>query len=272
MPEPTITLAQEQIDFFHREGYLAIEAITTQEEVARMRVIYDRLFENRAGREEGNQFDLAGTDEDDQEAKLPQILGPSRYEPELKDSLYFANAFAISTQLLGEGTVPMGDHAILKPARQGAPTPWHQDEAYWNPELEYFSLSVWMPLQEATLENGCMQFIPGSHLWEVQPHHTINHDPRIHGLEADEIDDSNAVACPMPPGGATFHLSRTFHYTSSNRTDQPRRAYILGFGHPPKKRETTRDFHWNRTKRTPREERAIKATGKNEEPMKKPIM
>lgn len=257
--EPTIVLCEEQIAFFHENGYLAIPEITTQAEVARMREIYDRAFAARVGRAEGNQFDLAGTDEEGKEASLPQILGLSRYEPELADSLYRANALAISMQLLGPEARFTGDHAILKPAFHGAPTPWHQDEAYWGADFDYNALSVWMPLQEANLENGCMQFIPGSHRLEVQPHHSIGHDPRIHGLEIDSIDDSTAVACPLPAGGATFHLSRTMHYTSPNNSPYPRRAYILTHGVPPRRRETPRDFYWNSRKITARDQRAKQA-------------
>lgn len=251
-----IRLNVEQIEFFHREGYLAIDAITTQDEIALLRQVYDRIFAERAGREEGNQFDLAGADEEGREAALPQILNPSKYAPELAQSLYMKNAHAICKQLLGEGAVFMGDHAILKPAHHGAPTPWHQDEAYWAPHLDYNSISVWMPLQEATPENGCMYFVPGSHRWEVLPHHPINHDPRVHGLEVDAADTSTAVACPLPPGGATFHLSRTLHYAPPNRSATPRRAYILGFGTPPTPRKEPRSFPWNELKKTAREERA----------------
>ncbi len=57
---PTVLLTQEQVDFYHREGYLALDAITTPEEVEWLRSIYDRLFEARAGREVGDQFDLGG--------------------------------------------------------------------------------------------------------------------------------------------------------------------------------------------------------------------
>jgi len=139
----------------------------------------------------------------------------------------------------------------------GAPTPWHQDEAYWDPGLEYHSISVWMPLQEATLENGCMQFVPGSHKLPVAPHRSIGNDPRVHGLEiASDVDVSGAVACPLPPGGATFHLSSTLHYAGPNTTDTPRRAYILGFNTPPKPRPVPRNFWWQREKRTARQERA----------------
>jgi len=265
--KPTIQLSEEQIAFFHDNGYLAIDAITTPDEVALLREVYDRLFAQRAGREEGNQFDLAGTDEDDAEAALPQILNPVKYAPELRHTLYRVNARSIAHQLLGEETQDMGEHAIFKPARTGAATPWHQDEAYWGAALEYRSLSVWMPLQEATVENGCMQFIPGSHRLEVLPHHTIGNDPRIHGLEVDDrIDPAQAAICPLPPGGATFHLCRTLHYTGPNRSAIPRRAYILGFGVPPKPRQTPRDFYWNAQKTTAREARASAASNREKEP------
>lgn len=256
--EPTLELTPEQIAFFHQNGYLAIEAITTLEEVDMMRDAYDRIFRERAGREEGNQFDLAGTDEEGKEAALPQILNPAKYAPELANTLAEANAVVAVQQLLGAEATASVAHAIFKPARSGAATPWHQDEAYWNPELEYTSLSIWMPLQEATIENGCMQFIPGSHKMEVVPHQSINNDPRIHGLEVQDgaVDLSAAVACPLPPGGATFHLSRTLHYTAPNRSDVPRRALIMGGSVPPRQRETPRRFPWKDEKQTARQQRA----------------
>ena len=256
--EPTLELTPEQIAFIHKNGYLAIEAITTQEEVAMMREAYDRIFHNRAGRAEGNQFDLAGTDEEGKEAALPQILNPAKYAPELANTLALANARAVVKQLLSEEAITNVAHAIYKPARSGAATPWHQDEAYWNPDLEYNSLSIWMPLQEATVENGCMQFIPGSHKLEVVPHQPINNDPRIHGLEVQEgvVDLSAAMAYPLPPGGATFHLSRTLHYTAPNSSDVPRRALIMGGSLPARQRQTPRQFPWKENRKTARQERA----------------
>lgn len=252
LPAPTITLSPEQVEFFRTNGFLAIPAITTLDEIERMRAAYDDIFTRQAGRDDGMEFDLGGTDEDGQVAVLPQILDPLRYAPGLRNSLYQANAFALSKQLLGEQAQHHGSHAIFKPAHYGSVTPWHQDEAYWSPDFIYNSLGVWMPLQEATLENGCMQFIPGSHRLEILPHHHINNDPRIHGLEVDEgvIDLSTAVACPLPAGGATFHSSRTFHYTGPNRSDIPRRALILGFGTPAIRRDQPLDLYWQRQTNT----------------------
>jgi len=253
--KPTVKLTPDQIAFYHREGYLALDQISTPEEIERLCEIYDRLFETRAGRADGNQFDLGGTDEEGKRAVLPQILNPVKYAPELAEGHFRANAMEIARQLLGPAGSSSGEHAIFKPARIGAETPWHQDEAYWAEDYEYNAFSLWMPLQPATMQNGCMQFIPGSHKQEVLPHHSIGHDPRVHGLEMDQLP-TGAVACPLAAGGCTIHHNRTFHYAGANRSDMPRRAYILTFGTPRAKRISTRDFYWNKQKRTAREERA----------------
>ena len=257
MKQPTVRLSEQQIDSFHRAGYLALPQITPADEVRWLREVYDRLFATRAGRAEGNQFDLGGADEEGAEAKLPQILSPARYAPELNQGLYRANALAVAKQLLGEACIAQGEHAILKPARVGPETPWHQDEAYWGDEAAYNAISIWIPLQDATLENGCMWFIPGSHKSEIVPHHSIGHDVRVHGLEMDAPPPMDqAVACPIPAGGCTIHHNRTMHYAGPNRSAEPRRAYILGFGTPPTKRATPGNFYWNKLKQTPREQRA----------------
>ena len=93
---------------------------------------------------------------------LPQVLDAERYAPELGETDAFRNASDLARRLLGPDTVPTGMHAIRKSGRTGAETPWHQDEAYWDPARDHFALSVWIPLQQVTEDNGCMQFQPGS--------------------------------------------------------------------------------------------------------------
>ena len=257
MTEMPYVLSDAQVNQFHTNGFLALHQIADLDEIATMRTLYDDLFERRVGREAGDHFDLAGADDDGTPPALEQILNPAHYAPEFKGLKCAQGALSIATQLLGPGTESQGDHAILKPAGRGAATPWHQDESYWNPTLSYNALSVWMPLQEATLENGCMHFIPGSHRFEVLPHHPINHDPRVHGLEVNEpVDERLAVACPLVAGGATFHLARTLHYAGENRTAMPRRAYIMMFGTPPTPFPGARRFPWLEARQTAREARA----------------
>ncbi len=236
---------------------MVLDRLIPLEEVEILRDAYDRIFAERAGRELGDQFDLAGTDEEGKEAKLPQILNPSQFAPELKRVSLQEAAKSVAEQLLGDEVQLLGEHAILKPPREGAETPWHQDEAYWDESFEYNALSIWVPLQDATIENGCMQFIPGSHTRGVLPHRPIGNDPRIHGLEVvDAVDTLKAIACPIQAGAATVHSSLTLHYTSANRSYGPRRAYIMTFMLPPVKRAEPRDFSWAKNRKTAREQRA----------------
>jgi ectoine hydroxylase-related dioxygenase (phytanoyl-CoA dioxygenase family) len=256
-------LTPDQIDRFHADGYLSIPALTTAEDVAELREIYDRLFDRRAGRELGLQFDLAGLDDDESEAVLPQILEPQRFAPELNDSVLLHNARRVAKQLFGPEATCEFFHAICKPAFVGAETPWHQDASYWPPHLDFRSASIWVPLQEATLENGCMQFVPGSHESEVlHPHRSLNDDDRIHANELrPELFHlvGGAVACPLDAGGATFHGGYTLRYTGPNRSSAPRRALILYAGVAPTKRSIPRDLPWMRAKMTERSKRVQRA-------------
>ena len=176
---PDVNLTDEQVTFFRENGYLSIPRITTDEEIEWLKGIYDELFTERTGEAEGRYFDLAGPRAHSGRETLPQVLGPEAQFPELRETVYFRNAHRFAAKLLGVEAekVNGGGHMILKPAHYGNETPWHQDEAYWNPEIVPHSLSVWLPLDKATVESGCLQFIPQSHKGKVRWHRHINNDP-----------------------------------------------------------------------------------------------
>ncbi|MBP95430.1 phytanoyl-CoA dioxygenase [Candidatus Poribacteria bacterium] len=232
-----IDVTEEEIEFFQENGFLSINQITTDEEIDWMRGLYDQLFNDRWGENEGNYFDLGGRRSHQGADVLPQVLGPESRFPELRETIYFHNTVKISAKLLGveKENINGGGHMILKPAKYGRETPWHQDEAYWNPHEMAHRLSAWLPLDPATLDSGCMQFIPRSHLQDVLPHRHVDDDPLVHALVTDEVNPDQSVACPIPLGGVTFHHCRTLHYSGPNLTDQQRRAYILVVGPPGKK-------------------------------------
>jgi ectoine hydroxylase-related dioxygenase (phytanoyl-CoA dioxygenase family) len=254
--KPTVTLTKEQIDFFNREGYLVLDSIVPLDEVERMRAIYDRLFESKAGRAQGEFFDLGGTDEEGKAAQLPQMMNPSRYAPEIAVGQFRANAAAIAKQLLGQHAEFKQDFAICKPPGSAVPTAWHQDNAYLDPRFDHNNINIWIPLQPATEENGCLHFVPRGHLSkDILGHHLINNDPRIEGIECDTVDLAKAVACPIPAGGATIHHTRVLHFAGPNKSKQPRRAYILEFETPPVKRAVPHDFYWQKQRNTARTKR-----------------
>jgi ectoine hydroxylase-related dioxygenase (phytanoyl-CoA dioxygenase family) len=248
----SLELSDGQISEFWECGYVAVPAITSQDEVILMRRVFERLFAERAGREEGAQFDMVTHDEDDEPARLPAIISPVNFAPELRHTRYRANARAIARQLLGSTATAAFEHAILKPAQRGAATPWHQDEATRvDSNFVYEQVSIWMPLQEATIENGCMHYIPGSHKGDVLDHRSPKSDRKVHAIEcAGEFDPSAATPCPLPAGGAVIHHGRTLHCAGPNSTNNARFAYILAFEIPPVPLAGGRDFYWNREKET----------------------
>ncbi|MBA3848283.1 MAG: phytanoyl-CoA dioxygenase family protein [Planctomycetes bacterium] len=257
-PSPTIVLSIQQIAFYHREGYLVLGPLTTRDEIARLRVVYDHHFAKCSGRAEGRQFDLFGDDADPDAPNVPQILGLSQDAPEIASSLLYANARSVLAQLFGQEPDYVGDHGILKPPRCPKATPWHQDEAYWSPGHDSFAASVWVPLQDVDQSNGCMHFVPRSHWGEILPHRSENDDPRVHGLELDgDFPDvvKHAVACPLPAGGCTIHHQRTLHYATANPSPHPRRALIFTGGLAPRARHVPRAHTWDEKKKTLRAER-----------------
>jgi hypothetical protein len=253
-------VSEEQLVAFRRDGFLLVQGLSSDEEIASLRVLYDRMFSERRGWATGDLFDMVGLDSPEHELALPQLVRPSLYEPLLRQSKLASSARSIAQQILGPKLENDLEHAINKPPFNGAPTPWHQDDAFHRkgsgvPE----SISIWMPLQDVTVESGCMQYIRGSNHGPLHPHRSPRNDPRIHGLETISLPDlRNCVSVPMRAGDAVIHLSRTLHSAGANSTDQPRRAYVLGFSvRTGRDRILTRDHPWNLEKQTAREHRAL---------------
>jgi hypothetical protein len=249
-----IKLTEGEIRFYKEHGYLCLEQISPPKEVEFLRRVFDRLFAKKIGRQQGSFFDLVSADGDDDKPQTsPQIIGPVNFAPELKRTIFRANALSIAKQLLGPKAYGTFEHAILKPAEIGAPTPWHQDEAFaFDYAPGYNQISIWMPLQPVDTSSGCLHFLPGSQSGRVLRHASPNNDPRIHALVCvDEFDETKAVACPLPAGGCTIHHCRTLHRTGANTSPNPRRAYILVFALPlTVNDELSPQFPWNAEKQT----------------------
>ena len=241
---------------FPNNGFMALARITSDEDVSFIRATLMQLFAQQVGRAEGMLFDFAGTDEDGGRARLPQLLDPRNFAPNLVKTEFFSNAEQLAKRLLGPKARFVADHAMLKPARDGAETPWHQDDAFRPGDVDCTEVSIWMPLQAVNDKNGCLAFIPGSHKWDVLPHRWLSGDGRIHALECHTgFDPTRAVLCPLPAGGCTVHTNRTLHWAGPNRSDAPRLAYALVFGVPLQKAAHPRDHYWLANKKEPREER-----------------
>jgi hypothetical protein len=246
-------LSDDQCSFFHRQGYLSLSAIATEAEVAELRAVYQSLFDRKAGWEDGNFLDFAGLD--DSRPRIPQILMPSLYEPSLKISKLHATCLHIARQLLGPSAEFVFDHAMTKPANGGPPTPWHQDTAFDTRVTTHETITFWMPLQAVKKEDGCLRFIAGSNNGPVLRHRRMYGDPRMHGLEALDVDEEKAAYCPLNAGDLTIHHHLTLHGAAANVGFANRWAYAIGFGVRTGTPTVHREFPWNRSVCTSREMR-----------------
>ncbi len=216
-------------DTFARDGFAALDGLTTADDIARVRSLLDPLFDRFESLGD-RAFDLAGPRAAGEAPKSPEVNEAAVLVPELRETLTYQRCREVSRQLLG---VPVGyqfDHAIYKPPHNQTPTAWHQDEAYNQEPIPLRSIHFWIPLQPATVENGCMWFMPGSHLGPLLTHRIASRRGAGGTLAVDGLDAAAAVACPLALGGATIHHPLTLHYTGANQSNDYRRAWILHFG------------------------------------------
>ena len=132
--------------------------------------------------------------------------------------------------LLGQDISLYHCKLLPKCAGDGTNIPWHQDYAYWKQDdNEPWMINCQFAISAATLENGCLQFVPGSHQHGIFEHHSASdRNPIGNALEVD-VDMSQAEAISYKAGDCSFHHGRTLHYTGQNQTDQPRKSISTHF-------------------------------------------
>jgi phytanoyl-CoA hydroxylase len=147
-----------------------------------------------------------------------------------KSSLFRAAAFVPAvvdavSRLIGEPAIEHLDQIFLKPAQTGAPTNWHQDNAYFKIADPMMGVGMWTALHDATVANGTMRLIPGSHR-EVFEH---TRDPESdHHIRCYPPED-RALYATLPAGGVAFFCYGIAHATGFNRTDKNRAGLAMHF-------------------------------------------
>ncbi len=244
---PDQPLTADQVAKFFRQGFLVVETprIIIGQELEWCHKILMGLMEQGAGRKEGRNFDLSARSGGEGLAS-PQLVRPSLDAAELSKLSCRSTALALAKQLLGPDASFALDNTILKPSRNGGPTPWHQDEAYNDPRHYQEQVSVWIAITDSTVANGAMAYIPGSHLLGILPHRLHGDSKEANSIECCEgFDPATAAICPIPAGAMIIHHGRTVHGASGNKSDSPRLAYILSYKTPPKARMDLGEFPWN---------------------------
>jgi phytanoyl-CoA hydroxylase len=129
-------------------------------------------------------------------------------------------------QLLGPGYIHFQNMALSKPARFGIEKPWHQDNAYFDVTPLDGVVGVWIAIDDATVENGCMHVMPTPRSELAAFKHIHDKDCEI---ARDDLDLSRVRPIEVPAGGALFFLGMVPHQTPPNRSAKRRRALQLHY-------------------------------------------
>ncbi len=219
----TLTDSNQQ-EFFKKEGYLIVENLLSVIEVEKYISIYDRFLNGDidAGDKRSDLGTKGGTEITGKE-NITQIMWPSALYPEFTSMVYHQEALTIAQQLLGNDIAIDFDMLINKSPHTATQTPWHQDAAYWVDLPDKRAVSCWLALNESTVDNGCMWYVPGSHLEKMRKHKAITEG----GALVCEASESEGIAIPLKPGSCVFHAGNTLHYSRGNTTSLNRKAFII---------------------------------------------
>ncbi len=220
-------VADEDVSRYHQQGFIAVRNALTSEEV---RSALDGLNDLIAGRipefqniqfhhEVRDQLDLLSFEE--RLNAVRRLLYFVDYEPRLKAIAHQPRLLAVIEKLLDAEPVMFQDMALIKPP-QGREKPWHQDHAYFELTPETRVVGVWIALDSAEVENGCLRVMPGWHKRGGFPHFQIR-DLQICDSEMAGLQD-HRVAVPLAPGGCLIFDSYLPHGTPANFTSSRRRA------------------------------------------------
>lgn len=222
-------LNDEQVRFFHEHGYLQGVRILDGRQLEILRAELAEFFDpDHEGREFWYEYHT--NESPDPNTVLFHALGAWRLRAGFHDLLWNPAFTMAASQLLGGSVRFWHDQLFCKPPKHGGVVAWHQDYSYWTRTTPIAHLTCWIGLDESSIENGCLQYVPGSHKWPLLP---------ITGLAGDMnairdvLDDdqwkqfSSPVAIELRAGECAFHHPLLVHGSHANKTDRPRRATVL---------------------------------------------
>ncbi len=217
---PTITDAQrQQLD---ENGYFILENVFTQPEM-------DALAAQIEAHQQRHEQQLASAGGTQGISRAKEISFTDHLAERDNDIRAFATRpefVAIATQLLGPDIDLYWNQSVFKGPEGEKEFPWHQDDGY-TPVSPSPYLTLWLALNDATTDNGCIWVLPGSH-----KNGLAAHTPSAIGLVCHSADDPDqGVAVPVKAGSLAVFYSLTMHKSGVNRSSGSRKAYILQYSH-----------------------------------------
>ena len=215
-------LSKEQVAHFRAHGWLALPEFWDADEVRAMQHELERL------KRQGKLRNVAteGDGQTASQSKSNLQLCPMSPHSALFRAMPFApKVIQAVSQLIGDPVLLHLDQVFLKPAKHGAGTNWHQDNAYFKIAEPLMGTALWTAVHVANRANGTLRVIPDSFNQELEHKRDPDSDHHIRCWP----DEEKAVTVELPAGGVVFFAYGTPHATGANTTDRERAGVALHF-------------------------------------------
>ncbi|WP_158560591.1 phytanoyl-CoA dioxygenase family protein [Paenibacillus contaminans] len=226
-------IGEEQAKEYWQQGFLAVENVLNAEEISGS---IDALMDNIFAEHSNCKIQYTVPKETlktnrEKELAVRKVYDFVDHSEVLRAIAYHPDIVAFLEKLMGEKPKLIQDMALLKPPQGGGEKPWHQDMAYGVLTYDKPVVGVWIALDEAGVDNGCMQVIPRSHMDGGIPHYAV----RDWQICDTNVPVERNVIVPLKPGGMLFFHGQLVHGTAYNFSDKKRRA--LQFHYAPESAE-----------------------------------
>jgi len=223
---PTIT--QEQKDTLNEQGFFVLENVFSTEDMERLgSVIQDFQRRHQEQLELDKAANLAADGSNISRANEITFTDHlAENSDEIREFCTRPEFVAITTDLLGPHIDLYWNQSVFKAPEGEKEFPWHQDDGYTAVDPSPY-LTLWIALNDATAENGCISAMPGSH-----KNGLVEHTPSPIGLVCHSSDDPDqGVLVPVKAGSIAVFWSLTFHKSGVNRSKGMRKAFIAQYAH-----------------------------------------
>lgn len=223
-------LSDEQVGFFHENGYLSNIKLLEEWQVDQLN---DELAEIQDPNHPAHElfYEFHSNESVDPNKTIFHSLGHWRITPGFHDVNWNPAFVMAANQLLDNRAIRFWhDQLFCKPAMHGGVVAWHQDYSYWTRTVKMQHLTCWTGLDDATKANGCLHYIPKSHKWGLldKPILTGPMDEFKNYLTDSQKEEfKNQVAIEMKKGYGTFHHPLMVHGSYENSSEISRRAFVL---------------------------------------------
>ena len=222
-----MSLSLAQRAHFDQQGFVVIDPIFSEVEIDHLSECYMATVERLRG--EQSLVNVQSGKDDDADFHVYQIRTAHMQHAAFNMLIHDSRLLDVVESLLGPDLRLVHYQGLYKPARTGGEVDWHQDNYYFEVAGDR-TISVWLALDEATAENGCMWYLPGVH-HELMEHQQLWNIEQKKGFyfSIPDMRADGAVAAPVPKGGLSIHHSLIPHRSLKNATDGPRRGLAMHF-------------------------------------------